>query len=310
MDCSTIVLNFNTPELAIDAVKSALTGAGTLEHEVIVVDNGSADHSIERLRQALPPHLYPNVELIGCETNHGFSKGNNIGAEASKGEVLIFLNSDAIVRSNAIERLYHFVQENPRIGIAGPLVLNLDGSEQPSTSSMLTPLRILRHNIPLWSLLKGKDRRQDYVPQRTEPVDFMSGCAMAVRREVFDKIGRWDETYFMYAEDRELCYAAKQAGYENYFVREASIAHHGGASSWHVYHKQQVIACRSAVVFLRRHHGPAMVAIYRLTGVIGFGLRIIIFRLWEATRPQREEEYRRRRMAAKELFRWFVFNFD
>lgn len=310
MDCSTIILNFNTPDLTIDAVHSALRGAAALEHEVIVVENGSTDDSLERLQGAFPPRAYPNVKLIACDTNHGFSKGNNIGAEASGGEVLFFFNSDAVAHGNAIEYLYHFVQENRNVGIAGPLVLNLDGTEQPSTSSMLTPFRILRHNIPLWSLLKGKDRRRDYVPPCTEPVDFMSGCAMAIRREVFDKIGRWDETYFMYAEDRELCYAAKHAGFENYFVREASITHHGGASSWHVYHKQQVVACRSAVVFLRRHHGSAMVAIYRVTGAIGFGLRTIIFRLWEATRPKRAEEYKRRRMAAKELLRWFVFDFD
>ncbi|MGA7304962.1 MAG: glycosyltransferase family 2 protein [Rhodothermales bacterium] len=309
MDCSTIVVNYNTWELTVDAVRSALAGAGKLQHEVIVVDNGSTDDSVKQLESAFAAEFKDNVSLIVNEENHGFSKGNNIGASAARGDVLFFLNSDTIVHDSAIEVLYHFVRKRPEAGLVGPLVLNADGTEQASTFAMLTAFRIIRHNIPIWSLILGKDKREDYVPSQTEPVDSLNGCAIAVRREVFERIGRWDESYFMYAEDRELSFAALQHGLVNYFCREASITHYGGASSWKDYHKQQVVALRSALEFLRRHHGRTIRAVFRISGAIGFGLRVPIFGLWERSRPELAEDYRRRKMAAAELFHWFVREF-
>ena len=309
MDCSTIIVSYNTFDLTRAAVEAALAAAGGLAHEVIVVDNLSPDDSAARLRAAFPPSEYPTVHIIANTENAGFSKANNQGAARAHGTVLFFLNPDTLAHGQAVRTLFDFLTTHPEAGAAGPHVLNPDGTDQPSTASFLTLRHILRHHLPIGSLLRGQDRRQDVIPSSTQPVDIVNGCALVLRRETFDAVGGWDTSYFMYAEEAELCYALRQAGYTNYFVREAQITHYGGASTEDTYAAQQIVQHRSALQFLRRHHSRRFVGWYRLTGVLGFGLRALLFPLLQRLRPQRAAAYRRRGQAAAALFRWFLFEY-
>ena len=310
MDCSTIIVSYNTFDLTRAAVEAAVAAAGDLTHEVIVVDNLSPDDSAARLRAAFPPSEHSNIHIIANTENAGFSKANNQGAARAQGTVLFFLNPDTLAHGQTIRTLFDFLTTHAEAGAAGPHVLNPDGTDQPSTASFLTARGILRHHLPIGSLLRGKDRRQDVIPPTTQPVDIVNGCALALRREAFDAVGGWDASYFMYAEEAELCYALQQAGYTNYFVRAAQITHYGGASTEDRYAAQQIVQQRSALQFLRRHHARWFIGWYRLTGVLGFGLRALVFPLLRRLRPQRAAAYQQRGDAASALFRWFLRDFS
>ena len=306
MNCSTIIVSYNTFDLTRESVETALAAADGLAHEVIVVDNHSPDESAARLRAAFPEAAHPNVHVVANAENAGFGKANNQGAALARGDVLFFLNPDTVVHDQAIRVLYDFLRVHPEAGAIGPRVLNPDGTDQPSTSSFLTAWRILRHHLPVGALLRGKDRRQDVIPPTSQPVDIVKGCALALHRAAFDAVGGWDETYFMYSEEAELCHALREAGATNYFVREAAITHYGGVSSWQNYAAQQVVQQRSALHFLRRHHNAGLVAFYRITGALGFGLRALLFPILTRLRPQHASDYRRRGQAAATIFRWFL----
>ena len=306
MDCSTIIVSYNTFDLTREAVGSALAAADGLAHEVIVVDNHSPDDSAARLRAAFPEAVHPNVHVVANTENAGFSKANNQGAALARSDVLFFLNPDTVVHGQAIRTLYDFLATHPDAGAIGPRVFNPDGTDQPSTSSFPTIRRILAHHLPVGALLRGQDRRQDAIPTTSQPVDIVKGCALALRRAAYDAVGGWDESYFMYTEEAELCRALRQVDYTNYFVREAEITHYGGGSTWDRYAEQQIVQQRSALHFLRRHHTAGFVAFYRTTGVLGFGLRALLFPILTRLRPQGASAYRRRGQAAAALFRWFL----
>ncbi|HET6566600.1 MAG TPA: glycosyltransferase family 2 protein, partial [Rhodothermales bacterium] len=278
-----------------------------LAHEIIVVDNASPDHSAERLRQAFPPADYPDVHVISNEQNVGFARANNQGAAIAKGKVLFFLNPDTVVYGSLIRTLHDFLLTHPAVGAVGPRVLNPDGSDQPSTSRFVTVWGILRHRLPLCTFLYFKDRRDDPIVSKTSAVEIVNGCALAIARATFDVVGGWDETYFMYSEETELCYNLAEKGYVNYYVREAEVLHYGGVSSREHYAQQQVMAARSNITFLRRHHDPALLAFSRITGIVAYGLRIFFFRAKAWFRPEAKTDYDQRRRAAAALFKWFLF---
>lgn len=309
MDCSTIIVSYNTFELTRDAVRTALESAPALEHEVIVVDNNSPDQSADLLREAFPIPTHPDVHIIANKENVGFSKANNQGAAQAKGDVLFFLNPDTVVRGNAIQRLVAFLRARPDLGAVGPRVLNPDGSDQASTLPFQTAGSLLHHYLPIGDLLRGADRRTDMIPDASQPVDIVVGCALALRRDAFDEVGGWDESYFMYAEETELCWNLREAGYTNYFLREAEIIHYGGASSRDHYTEQQLLACQSAARFLRRHN-RWLVGLNRLAGFLGFAGRAVAFDVLAWLRPERAEEYRPRREAASVLWRWFLTDYS
>lgn len=309
MHVSTIIVSYNTFALTRVAVQTALEAAPGLDHEIIVVDNDSPDRSAERLRASFPQDQFPGVVIIANPTNDGFSRANNIGAERAQGDVFFFLNPDTVVHGDAIRRLYDFAMSHPNAGAIGPKVLNPDGSIQPSTTRFITPIRLIQHHLPIDRVFKGLDRRSDRSPAGIENVDVIKGCALAIRREVFEGVGGWDESYFMYSEEVELCRSLVVGGYSNYYVNDAVITHHWGASTEDAFAEQQVIQHRSKLAYLRRHHGRTIRIIYRVSGAIGFGLRALAFNLTRKTRAD-DQQFERRKEAALRLFRWFVLEFS
>lgn len=310
MDCSTIIVSYNTFELTLDAVRSALRSGGPLQHEVIVVDNASPDQSARRLREALPESDYPNVHIVASNENLGFSRANNAGARLANGRVLFFLNPDTIVRGDAIPLLVRFLDANPEAGAVGPRILSADGTDQPSVRPFTTVWNMLRYYLPVGSLLRGRARRLDPVLRASGPVDIVRGCALAIRRDTFVAVGGWDESYFMYAEEDELCWNLRQAGYSNYFLREAQVVHFEGGSTLADYTAYQIMERRSALRFLRKRGKASHVIVNRIGGSIGFGVRAVLFRLLAVLRPREAASFRRRGDAAAALWRWFVFSYS
>jgi GT2 family glycosyltransferase len=145
-------------------------------------------------------------------------------------------------------------------------------------------------------------------PESTCEVDIVKGCAIAMRREVFDAIGGWDESYFLYAEERELCKATVGAGYRNYFVRAARIVHFGGRSvKQEDYAGQQIIQQQSALAYLKRHHGRFLVSANRVMGLLGFGTRAVFLSLLGGIIGRPAVSIRGH--AARHIFRWFLLDY-
>jgi GT2 family glycosyltransferase len=309
MDCSTIIVSYNTFELTRKAIASALKAAPGLEHEVIVVDNDSPDQSGKHLQTLFSNDEFSEVTIIINEENRGFARANNQGADEASGDVLFFLNPDTVVHDEAIRTIYDFIDQNPAAGAVGPRVLNADGTVQSSVSSKVSPTSVIAHHLPLDALIPGQNEWRN-TPTEITAVDIVKGCALAVRREVFDTVGKWDESYFMYAEERELCYAIQEAGFTNYYLPKASITHFGGASSEENYADQQLLHHRSAIQFLERHHSPTIRAVHRTTGIIGFGLRAVVFRILRYLRPNSGRNLQRRGEAATKLFWWFLLDYS
>lgn len=307
--CSTIIVSYNTFDLTKAAIETALASGAYLGHEVVVIDNKSPDQSGERLQACFPAEQFPNVKIICSEENLGFTKGNNEAVRHATGEILFFLNADTVVLGDAIPKLVNCLQEHPSFGAIGPRVLNADGSDQVCVLPFITASYLLHFYFPVWDWLKGQDQRSDPSPLQSQPVDIIKGCSLMVRRAVFEQIGGWDESYFMYAEETEMCYAIARAGYTNYFLREAEIIHYGGASSLDRYPVQQIAERRSALKFLKRHHGWGMVWLNRIGGILGFGLRSLIFKGLMRRNPAKTDQYRMRQAAAAKLWRWFLFEY-
>lgn len=306
MQVSTIIVSYNTLDLTRQAVDSALASSPDIGHEVIVVDNNSPDDSGRILREDYSQD--ERVAVVELDKNAGFSAANNVGAERARGEVLFFLNPDTVVHESAIGKLYVFLTTHPKAGIVGPHVLNPDGTDQASVGSFVSIRTLMRHYFPVSALFRRGVMKRPNIPQETTEVDMVTGCAIALRREVFDRVGGWDESYFLYAEERELCYAVKNLGFRNYFLPSASIVHIGGAStSREDYAAQQIIQQKSALQFLRRHHGGVLVHLNRIMGLLGFGTRAILFPVLKHVSD--ESDYAARGEAARTIFRWFLSDY-
>ncbi len=267
-----------------------------------MVDNDSPDGSAARLREVFAGD--PRVRVVESGGNVGFAAANNIGAEAATGAVLFFLNPDTIVHDDAIALLVAYLHSHPEAGAVGPRVLNEDGSDQPSVSYTETPLRVLQHFFLPW-LSGSRGRASTGLPRA---VDIIKGCALAIRREAFACVDGWDERYFMYAEENELCVSLRKSGYQNVFLPSAVITHFGGAAAEAHYVEHQVAAVRSAAEFRRRHSSPSLIQFERMAGLIAFGIRAVVFPMAALIRRSRRDVYRRRAKAAAALWRWYAFD--
>ena len=308
MMVSVIIVSYNTYQLTKAAVASCFDTSDDIHLEVIVVDNNSPDKSASKLKSSFPDDTF-HFKIIENKENKGFSAANNQGAQIAKGDFFFFLNPDTLVHTNAIAVLLDFLKAHPKAGAIGPRVLNPDGSDQVSTGSFVTTRGIIRHHLPLGSFFLGKTKRIDPIPNQTGPVEVVKGCAILIKKETWNKVGGWDESYFMYSEETELCLSLVNMGYTNYYVRDATITHYGGQSSYDNYAAQQVIQQKSALQFLRKHKSRAVRWVHRLTGILGFGIRALLFHLFGLFKGS-NSDYKLRGDAARKLFRWFLFDYS
>ena len=307
MDISTIIVSYNTYDLTVEAISSALLSSPEMKSEVIVVDNNSPDESGRKLSERFADQT-DLVRIIQREDNVGFSAANNIGASVATGDVLFFLNPDTVVKPGTLQSLHSFALSNSAAGAIGPLVLNADGTTQASVGTNLTAASMVKFYFPVSAIFRSSVSKEAISPDATCEVDNVKGCAIAMRRNVFDEIGGWDESYFLYAEERELCYACNLNGYKNYFLPEASIIHYGGASTnLEDYAGQQVVQQQSALRFLERHHARSLILLNRVLGSVGFGIRSLTFGVLSLV--TQKPDFKRRGEASRKLFAWFLFEY-
>jgi GT2 family glycosyltransferase len=247
-DLSVIILNWNARDYLVEALDSILRQDWHAAIEIIVVDNASQlDDSAE-----VVAHDYPQARLIRNDTNTGFARGNNIGYARSHGRYALFLNPDTLVHDGALDTLVEWMDAHPRAGACGPKLLNPDGSLQPSCRAFPSFGAGLFRNTALGRLFPNNPWSRGYLMQNfrhdeERVVDWLSGSALLARRAALEEVGAWDESYFMYCEDVDLCYRLKQAGWQCVYVPQAVITHRiGGSSDW------------AQGAMIRQHHGSML----------------------------------------------------
>jgi N-acetylglucosaminyl-diphospho-decaprenol L-rhamnosyltransferase len=282
LDLSIIIVNWNSAEFVRRCVNSIRRHATGLTCEIIVIDNASFDGCDRMLHE-----VDPEVRYIQSDTNIGFAKANNLAFEASRGDSLLFLNPDTEITGPAIARLYDEFAKSPATGVVGARLLNGDGTLQtscvqsfPTILNQVLDSEWLRRRWPK-SRLWGTEPLYQEAAAVVE-VEAISGACMLIRREVFERIGRFSDDYFMYTEDLDLCYKTRKSGLKNYYVPGAAIVHFGGSSSRQAASDFSCIMMRESIWrFLCKTRGDFYGLGYRcamLLAAIGrLGLLVLLF---------------------------------
>ena len=270
-DVSAVVVTYD----GLPHVERTLESVAGLE--TVVVDHGSTDGTVERVRER-----FPEARVVEQE-NLGLAAGWNRGIRETAAPYVLVLNSDAWVVGDAAERLARFAEGIPRAAWVAPRLLNPDGTLQPSVRGFPTPWRLateylfLRKLAPRSRVLNsfyGAGFRHDEVRE----VEFAKAAAFLLRREAFDQVGPFDEAFFLFSEETDWSYRARAAGWRTLFYPEAEVVHVGGAS-WRresaVLFREQV---RGHLRFLLKHRGAPAADRARRVILAGLRLRSLVFR--------------------------------
>ena len=264
-----VVVSFNGRDYLRRCLASLLGHAKGVSCEVIVVDNASWDGSAQMVEAE-----FPQAGLIPLSANVGFAAGCNRGIERAAGEFVLLLNPDTELAEDAFSPMVDHCRQNRSVGLLGPKLLNSDGSLQLSCRRFPGHLTSLfnRQSI-LTRLFPGNpfSRRYlmtDWAHDRIEPVDWLSGACLMLRREMVERIGGMDEGYFMYIEDVDLCYRAHQAGYEVVYFPQVAVTHHIGRSTETMPNRSIVQWHRSMWRYYRKHmRGNPLLDVLTFAGI-------------------------------------------
>lgn len=238
IDVAIAIVSYKSADLTIDCLRSieAERRAGCVRIRVIVVDNASGD--APAIADAIEANLWSSwVTLVRAPRNGGFAYGNNlafrIARDQSPPDYFHLLNPDTLVRSGAIGALVRFLEQHPDVGIVGSSFENLDGSDWPIAFRFPSLLSEIESGLQLG--LASRFLRRWVVPiemsAEPQPVDWVPGASMMIRPAVFDAIGGFDETYFLYFEETDFCLRARKAGYPTWYVPESRVMHIAGQST-------------------------------------------------------------------------------
>ncbi len=249
---SVIIVSFNARADLERCLESLHAARPQTPHEIVVVDNASQDGSDESARR------WPDVRVVANDSNVGFAAANNIGIRASRGDLLLLLNSDTIVGDGAIDRLVAELEADASVAVAGPRLVDAAGRAELSFGRMISPLNEWRQK----RLLRDAAAVERLTRQRTYP-DWVSGACLLVRRADAEAVGLLDERFFMYTEDVDFCASIRARGRRILFTPAVEIAHLRGRSAASAPRATHAAYRRSQLAFYRKHH-PLWAPLLRL----------------------------------------------
>lgn len=254
MDISIIFVNYKTKDLTINAINSVIEKTEGVEYEIFVVDNNSQDGSIEAIE-----HAFPNINIIKNSTNAGFGAANNLAIRQAKGKYILCLNTDTLLINNAIKIMFDFMEkeENQKVAVCGGYLVDKDnlpctcGGNLPNITEIIWKFglrNIFKEYYKNYSLtLKSDDDK--YIKK----IGYITGADIVFRKIVLDKVGLFDENFFMYFEETDLCKRIKDVGYYIKYVPEAKIQHLEGQSSSNILTKK-LMSKKSEFYYFQKHH--------------------------------------------------------
>lgn len=261
---SIIIVNWNTRQLLNDCLASLKTYLpDTISYEVIVVDNGSSDNSVEMVRQ-----LYPEVILLDAKENLGFVGGNNAGYKESKGEYILLLNSDTVILDSNIDKIIRFFDDNNDVAVVTGKVLNSDGSFQTPFRRLPSPVgAAIRHSIRLVvgfnTVFHKRYMMSGYTGDKQMDVECVTGAYLFVRRSVLENEPVLDKDIFMFYEDTLLCAKIKAKGYRLVYLPIAPIIHYGGESTKSIQARAGSYSLLSSIIFFQKTRNSIISFFYK-----------------------------------------------
>ncbi len=285
---AAVVVNYEAGSLLVDCVRSVLADSSAGAVELVVVDNGSRDGSVDELLAA-----FPDVRVIRAPGNVGYARAANLGTAVTKAPIVAVLNPDTAIEAGAAGALLERLVHEPRLAACGPRLRNLDGTDYPSARSFPSvPVAIGHGLFGLWwptNPFTVRYRQLGADPAVPRLVDWVSGAAVWLRRSALDEVGGWDERYFMYLEDTDLCWRLRRAGWEVAYEPSAVIVHAQGVSTSRRPYRMLLEHHRSAWRFAKTRLTGPRAALLPLAAVY-FAVRAVLAMIEHAWRSSRRPQ--------------------
>jgi hypothetical protein len=275
---SIIIANWNTRDLLANCLSSVYQNPPSATFDIWVVDNASTDASPTMVREQ-----FPFVNLIENKENRGFAAANNQGIYLSHGDLVLFLNSDTSVQSDSLQAMIDFMEKHPQAGGMAGMLLNPDGSFQTSYatfpslwSEFLLVTRLSRVLIGPYAPSPRPKKNEE-----AHPVDWVAGATLIVRRSVLNQAGSFDENYFFYSEDTDLCWRIWKSGWQIWYDPHIKVYHLGGGSSRNSSLQSYIHLYENKIKFMNKNYGNSKARNFRLLLRILVTLRLGIWKLFK-----------------------------
>ena len=265
MKLSIVIVNYNVKHFLEQCLKSVYQAIQNVEAEIFVVDNNSVDGSQDMVRSS-----FPEVNLIANSKNTGFSTANNQAIKKSTGEYILLLNPDTIVPENCFHTILEFADQTPDLGGCGLPMFDGQGNYLPESKRGLPTPEVAFYKMIGLNKIFPKSKKfgkyhLGYLPaDQNHEVEILAGAFMLIRKEVLDKIGLLDETFFMYGEDIDLSYRITKAGWKNYYFAGSRIIHYKGESTKKLSTNYVKIFYKAMVIFAEKHYAGSNQKLFKL----------------------------------------------
>jgi N-acetylglucosaminyl-diphospho-decaprenol L-rhamnosyltransferase len=254
---SIIIVTYNSRQDLEACLRSLTEGATVLDREIVLVDNASTDGTAAYVREH-----WPGVRLIDAGGNLGFARANNLGIRQTFGDLVLLLNPDTSVPPGAIDRLVAALERDRHAAVAGPRLIGADGQAELSFGRMISPAAEVRQKILVTGRRGVLRAVVERMTRRTRYVDWVSGACLLARRADLEAAGLFDERFFLYTEDVDLCASIRSRGRRVLFVGDVEIVHRRGRSRASASAASEVAYRQSQIAFYEKHH-PAWVPVLR-----------------------------------------------
>ena len=268
-DMSIVLVGWNNKAYLGPCLDSLYDGKLKSSFDVVVVDNGSTDGSQEMLREQ-----YPEVMIIQNEKNEGLGRASNQGIEATKGKYVLLLNNDTIVNGPSFDLMVKYMDENPKVGAVGGKLLNEDGSIQACYNNFSTLGEEFLIATRIGELINpGYPAVTDSEEEKS--VDWLGSACLLLRRKALDEVGLLDDSYFIYGDEADLQFRLKKAGWEVYYLPQATTIHFGGRSMdrW----RRRKMVYRGKMLFYKKNYGPLQTFLLRLMLAFLSTIKLVIW---------------------------------
>ncbi|MCS7260156.1 MAG: glycosyltransferase family 2 protein [Anaerolineae bacterium] len=275
-DLSVVIVSWNVCALLRHCLRSIVLKTPHWPMcQVIVVDCASTDNSVAMVR-----HEFPEVQLIVSPQNLGYARGANLGIAHASGRYLMIMNPDTEVVGDALAVLVDYLDVHPQVGAAGPQLRYADGRAQPSRRRFPTLATAFWESTILQQWFpRNRFARyyymEDRAPDSAQPVDWLVGAALIIRRAAWEAVGPLDEGYFMYFEELDWCRRCRAAGWEVHYVPQAVVIHHEAQSSSQVPVARTLHFQRSKVRYFHKYHGAAWANLIRFFLLCTFAIQLL-----------------------------------
>ncbi len=293
---SIIIVSYKCASLLRACLRTVREGAAPCPADVIVVDNHSGDDTVDMVRTE-----FPWVDLVASPRNLGFAAGNNLGLARAAGDVVVFLNPDTECAPGALATAAA-VLDDATIGMSAPMLRNPDGSLQPSVRrlptlgvSLLVVMKL--HRLCRWLPAVRRYDCAGFDYESAQDVEQPMGACLLVPRRVIDRVGGFDERFWMWFEEVDLCRRVREAGYRIRYVPDARVVHALGVSSIQLHNVfRQARYADSLVRYFAKHDGRVSALLLRAASLVGLGLSWVV----QALLRLRDRSASRYRLGAEE----------